>query len=178
MMTRCVASRTVHLRRHAVRFRHRTHVLAARSAGKDVMNYGRLAAAALAGTVVDAVYGFLVYGMLLAGEFGRFPNVYRPSDASPTYLMCMFCGIFVAMIFAVVIYSKGIESHGGAAEGMRFGAVLGVFVGALFSSISYGTLNIGRKLAAMMAVAGLFEWILVGTVIGLVYRVDRAPRVP
>jgi hypothetical protein len=29
----------------------------------------------------------------------------------------------------------------------------------------------------MMAVAGLFEWMLVGTVIGLVYRVNRAPRV-
>lgn len=140
------------------------------------MNYGRLVAAALAGTVVDAVYGFLVYGMLLAGEFGRYPNVYRPSDAPPAFLMCMFAGIFVAILFAVVIYSKGIESKGGAAEGMRFGALLGVFVGALFSSISYGTMNIGRKLATMMAVAGLIEWILVGTVIGAVYRVARAPR--
>jgi hypothetical protein len=141
------------------------------------MNYGRLVAAALAGTVVDAVYGFLVYGMLLAGEFGRYPGVYRPNDASPTFLMCMFAGIFVAMLFAVAIYSKGIERSGGAAEGMRFGALLGVFLGALFSSISYGTLNIGRKLALMMAVAGFFEWVLVGTVIGAVYRVQRGARV-
>ena len=51
-----------------------------------------------------------------------------------------------------------------------------MFLGALFSSISYGTLNIGRKLAAIMAVAGFVEWILVGTVIGAVYRVARAPR--
>jgi hypothetical protein len=140
------------------------------------MNFGRLVVAALAGTVVDAVYGFLVYGMLLAGEFGRYPSVYRPNDAPPVFLMCMFCGIFVAMLVLVVIYSKGIESSGGAAEGMRFGALLGVFLGALFSSISYGTLNIGRKLAAMMAVAGFVEWILVGTVIGAVYRVGRGPR--
>ena len=140
------------------------------------MNYGRLVAAAFAGTVVDAVYGFLVYGMLLAGEFGRYPGVYRPNDASPTFLMCMFCGIFVAILVAVVIYSKGIESNAGAAEGMRFGALIGVFVGVLFPSISYGTLNIGRKLTAMMAAAGLVEWILVGTIIGVVYRVERAPR--
>ena len=46
----------------------------------------------------------------------------------------------------------------------------------LFASISYGTLNIGRKVTAMMAVAGFVEWILVGTVIGAVYRVARAPR--
>ena len=140
------------------------------------MNYGRLVAAALAGTVVDAVYGFLVYGTLLAGEFGRYPGVYRAKDAPPVFLLCMFGGIFVAMLVAVVIYSKGIESKGGAAEGMRFGAVIGVFVGVLFASISYGTLNIGRKLTAMMAAAGFVEWILVGTVIGAVYRVARAPR--
>jgi hypothetical protein len=140
------------------------------------MNYGRLVAAAIAGTVVDAAYGFLVYGMLLGSEFGRYPNVYRPNDASPVFLMCMFGGIFVAMLAAVAIYSKGIESKGGAAEGMRFGVLLGVLLGVLFSSISYGTLNIGRKLTAMMAVAGIVEWILVGTVIGAVYRVERGPR--
>jgi len=140
------------------------------------MNYGRLVAAALAGTVVDAVYGFLIYGMLLSGEFGRYPAVYRPNDAPPVFLMTMFAGIFVAMLAAVVIYSKGIESTGGAAEGVRFGALLGVFVGILFSSISYGTLNIGRKLTAMVAVAGIVEWILVGTVIGVVYRVERRPQ--
>lgn len=140
------------------------------------MNYGRLVAAALAGTVVDAVYGFLVYGMVLAGEFGRYPNVYRPNDAPPVFLMCMFCGIFVAMLAAVAIYSKGIESTGGAAEGVRFGALIGVFVGVLFASISYGTLRIGGKLTAMIAVAGIVEWSLVGTVIGAVYRSERAPR--
>ena len=138
------------------------------------MNYGRLVAAALAGTVVDAVYGFLVYGMLLASEFGRYPGVYRPNDAPPTFLLCMLAGIFVAMLVAVVIYSKGIESKGGAAEGARFGALMGVFVGVLFASISYGTLNIGRKLAGMLTVAGIVEWIVVGSVIGAVYRPVRS----
>ena len=136
------------------------------------MNYGRLVAAALAGTVVDAVYGFLVYGMLLSSEFGRYPDVYRPANAPLFFLMTMFGGIFVAMLVCVTIYSKGLE-RGGAAEGMRFGALLGVFLGVVFASISYGTLNIGRKLAAMMAVAGVIEWMLVGTAIGAVYRVQR-----
>ena len=138
------------------------------------MNYGRLVAAALAGTVVDAIYGFLVYGMLLASEFGRYETVYRGADAPPIFLMTMFAGIFVAMLAAVVIYSKGIEGKGGPAEGVRYGMLLGVFLGVLFASISYGTLNIGRKLTAMMAVAGIVEWTLVGTVIGAVYRAERA----
>ena len=141
------------------------------------MNYGRLVAAAIAATVVDAVYGFLVYGTLLASEFGRYPGVYRPADAPPVFLLCMFAGIFVAMLAAVAIYSKGIESTGGAAEGARFGALVGVLLGVLFASVSYGTLNIGRKLAAMLTVAGIVEWLLVGTVIGAVYRPVRSKAV-
>ena len=86
----------------------------------------------------------------------------------------MFAGIFVAMLAAVVIYSKGIEGNGGAAEGVRYGMLLGVLLGVLFASISYGTLNIGRKLTAMLAVAGFVEWTLVGTVIGAVYRAERS----
>ena len=139
------------------------------------MNYGRLVAAAFAGTIVDAVYGFLVYGMLLSGEFGRYPAVYRPNDAPPVYLATMFLGIFIAMLFAVAIYSKGHEGKGpGAAEGARFGLLLGLFAAAYFSAISYGTMNIGRRLAVYTAAAGVVEWILVGTAVGAIYRPSAA----
>jgi hypothetical protein len=134
------------------------------------MNYGRLVAAAVAATIVDAVYGFLVYGMLLQGEFGRYPHVYRPNDAPPTYLMAMFLGILVAMFAVTYIYAKGYEGGSGLAEGARFGVVVAIFAAAFFSAVSYGTLNIGRKLAVLMACAGLIEWTLNGIVIGLVYR--------
>ena len=44
------------------------------------MNYGRVVVAAIVGTIVDMVYGFVVYGMLLASEFGRYPGVFRPME--------------------------------------------------------------------------------------------------
>ena len=65
------------------------------------MNYGRLVIAAVAATVVDAVYGFLVYGVLLNHEFGRYPRVFRPDDVQPTYLPLMFVGILIAMLVVV-----------------------------------------------------------------------------
>jgi hypothetical protein len=140
------------------------------------MNYARLVAAAVVGTLVDAVYGFVVYGMLLASQFGRFPAVYRPNDAPPSYLGAMFVGILIATVFATAIYHKGYEGRGsGAAEGMRFGILLGLFVGVLFASISYGTLAIGRRLAVTLVIAGVVEWTLVGTAIGAIYRPAAAP---
>ena len=45
----------------------------------------------------DAIYGFCVYGMLLAPEFAKYPNVYRSNEAGMAFLPMMFAGIFVAM---------------------------------------------------------------------------------
>jgi hypothetical protein len=134
------------------------------------MNYGRVASAAVAATVADIVYGFLVYGTLLAGEFAKFPAVYRAADVGMGYLPLMFAGLFVAMLVAAIIYAKGYDGGSGVAEGARFGVLLGVFVATVFAGVNYATLNIGRRHSLMMAVAGFVEWILVGIVIGLVYK--------
>lgn len=134
------------------------------------MNVGRLALAAVAATVWDAVYGFLVYGTLLAPEFARYPGVYRSNDAGQAFLPLMFGGLLIAIISVAIIYAKGYEGGSGVAEGLRFGILLGVFVVLAFAGVNYAVLNIGRKLAAMTAAAGFVEWLGVGTILGLVYK--------
>ena len=141
------------------------------------MNYARIVLAAVAATVVDAVYGFAVYGMLLASEFARYPGVYRPNDVGMTYLPLMFAGVFIGMIVAAMIYAKGYEGGSGVAEGARFGLLLGVFVVFTTASVNYATLNVGRKIAVMTLAAGFVEWLIIGTIIGLVYKpAARSPR--
>jgi hypothetical protein len=134
------------------------------------MNYARLGLAAVAATVFDALYGFLVYGMLLAPEFARYPGVYRSNEAGMAYLPLMFGGLFLAIVAAAFIYAKGYEGGSGLAEGARFGVLLGVFVVLAFAAVNYATLNIGRKLAVMAATAGFVEWLAIGTIIGLIYK--------
>jgi hypothetical protein len=134
------------------------------------MNYARLALAAVAATVFDAVYGFLVYGTLLAPEFARYPGVYRSNEAGQAFLPLMFCGLLIAILAVAVIYAKGYEGGSGAAEGARFGFLLGVFVVFAFAAVNYAVLNVGRKIAVMIAAAGFVEWLAIGLVIGLVYR--------
>ena len=137
------------------------------------MNYGRLVLAALAGLVVDICYGFVVYGMLLSNEFGRYPALYRSAETGPGYLPLMFAGVFVAIVVAAAIYAKGYEGGSGVAEGARFGVLLGLFAAFAFANVNYGVLNIGRRLALYTGVAGFFEWFLIGTAIGLVYKPSR-----
>jgi hypothetical protein len=71
----------------------------------------------------------------------------------------------VAIIFAM-IHPGG----AGAAEGARFGALLGFFVVCGFVLHNYVNLNIGVKLALMQAGAYFVQWTIVGIVIGLIYR--------
>jgi hypothetical protein len=141
------------------------------------MNLPRLALAAVAATIWDVVFGVVVYGMLLSPEFAKYPAVYRATPEGMAYLPLMFGGIFIAIVVAVMIYAKGYEGGSGAAEGIRFGILLGVFVVFAFAGVNYGVLNLGRRLAVMVAAAGFVEWFGIGTIIGLTYRpAARSPR--
>lgn len=132
------------------------------------MNYTRIVVAAVVALIVDAAYGFLVWGMVLNGEFARYPDVYRPGgDMTPPL---MFAGIFVGLLCATWIYAKGYEGGSGLTEGLKFGAVMGLFVAAYFSGVNYGTIRIGKKMALTYLGGGFGEWLLVGTAIGLVYK--------
>jgi hypothetical protein len=133
------------------------------------MNYTRIVIAAVVATIVDALYGFLVWGMVLNGEFARYPAVYRPGG-DLTALPLMLTGVLVAMFFASYIYAKGYEGRPGLMEGLRFGALMGLFVGAYNAGVNYGTLRIGRRMALMYGIGWVGEWLLVGIAIGLVYR--------
>jgi len=50
------------------------------------MNTTRVALAAVAATLADAVYGFIVYGNLLAGRFAAFPAVFRSTETGAARL--------------------------------------------------------------------------------------------
>jgi hypothetical protein len=134
------------------------------------MNMGRLALAAVAATLVDGIYGFAVYGNALSSRFAAFPGVFRSAESGAAALPIMFCGILVGMFAVIYIYAKGYEGGSGLQEGLRFGLLIGIFNAGYFIGVDYGILNISRRLALMMALAGLGEWLVVGGTIGLIYR--------
>ena len=130
------------------------------------MNYARILLAAAAATVVDGLYGFLVWGHVFQGEFSRYPEIYREGYELPDIAL-MMAAVFVAMCVASWIYMKGYEG-GGLGEGLKFGIVMGLLLGAYFSGVNYGTMRIGKKLALAYAAGEFGEWLVVGLTIGIV----------
>ncbi len=134
------------------------------------MNYGRLIVAAVAATIVDLVFGSVVYGMLLRNQFASYPAIFRPVDVQAGYMPEMVAGIFLAMLAATWIYSKGYEGGAGLLEGVRFGAAVGLFLIGYVCIVDHSIMNLGRRISGMLAIAAVVEWLLVGVTIGLAYR--------
>ena len=134
------------------------------------MNVGRLAIAAVVATVVDAAYGFVVYGTLLHEQFVAHPGVYRPDDIAVGYMPYLFLGTFLAMLAATYIFARGYQGGSGLKEGLCFGMAIGTFAVGYAGIVNFAVLNIGRRLGGSMAIAAFVEWVIAGVVIGLIYK--------
>jgi uncharacterized membrane protein len=78
--------------------------------------------------------------------------------------------MFVAIVALAAIYALLYRDGSGLAEGARFGALIGSYSVGSFVVHNYVNLNIGRELTFQQSVAYFIEWLIVGIVIGLVYR--------
>ncbi len=140
------------------------------------MNYGRLIVAAIVATIVDAIYGILVYGMAFHEFFAAYPGVYRAANETK-YMPVLFGGIFLAMLAATFIYAKGVEKGSGIGEGIRFGVAIALVQVGYTSIVGYAMTNIGKELGASMAIANFIEWVIAGAIIGMVYKPKVAVNV-
>ena len=134
------------------------------------MNYFRLAAASVAALIAYFVYGFLLFGLGLANSFREYPAVYRPMEGIQRLFPIGIAATFVAILVVTVIYAGTYRGGSGLVSGGRLGVLFGVFAVCAFVLHNYVNLNIGLKLTIEQAVAYFFEWVLVGIVIGLIYR--------
>src|SRR5882724_3638650 len=134
------------------------------------MNYSRIGLAAVAGTIVFFICGFLVFGLLIAPDFAPFAAVYRAPASMQEHSLVGMVSSFIAMFVMSIIYAKGYEGGRGLLEGFRFGTLVGLFLAFKCVAEEYMTLNIGGKLALEMAAGVLVEMAIVGMVIGMVYK--------
>ena len=134
------------------------------------MNTKRTVLAIVAGWLTYFVYGGLVFGMLLAPDYRPYMNVFRTADEMQQHMAVGIVCSLAAIIVLAIMYVKGYEGGSGAAEGVRFGLLIGIFAACTHIGDNYIVLQIGGTLATKMAVASVIEWMLVGLAIGLVYR--------
>ncbi len=137
------------------------------------MNYLRIAIAAVSAFVAYMLAGGLMFVALpsLKTEFLKFPAVYRDHDGQMSHFPVGMAGILLAIVAATVLYAM--TGTSGLASGVAFGALIGLFVVGGFVMHNYANLNIGATITVISAIAYFVEWMIVGVVIGLIYRPVR-----
>jgi hypothetical protein len=133
-----------------------------------VMNFTRLALAAVAATIADFVYGFAVYGNLLTSSFLEQGAIYRSAEAQMSYMPIGAAGIALAMVAAAMLFA--VSNFRGLSGGLQFGFLLAVFAIGTSVVVGYATLNVTEDHAARMVLAVLGEWLIAGAVIGGIYQ--------
>jgi hypothetical protein len=132
------------------------------------MNFPRLAAAALAAVIADFAYGFAVYGNVLTSSFLAQGAIYRATEAQMAYMPIGAAGLVLAMVAAAMLFAVSVFR--GLSGGLQFGLLIAIFSIGTNVVVNYATLNMTEDHASRMVLAALGEWLVVGAVIGLVYK--------
>jgi hypothetical protein len=132
------------------------------------MNFPRLALAVVAAVLADFAYGFAVYGNVLTSSFLAQGAIYRAAEAQMEYMPIGAAGLVLAMAAAAMILA--VSNFRGIGGGLQFGLLLAIFSIGTNVVVNYATLNMTEDHAANMVLAALGEWLLVGAVLGAVYK--------
>jgi hypothetical protein len=137
---------------------------------RDLVNYPRLLLAALAALVVFFAWGFLTEGWLLRKDFATSAALYRREDLQKRYMPFGLASVLVALLAAVALYAGWCGGTSGAIKGLVFGLLMGVFVACVHPISNLLTMNMDIKLGLEIVASNAIGWVLVGLVIGLVYK--------
>ena len=122
--------------------------------------------AALAAFVVLFVYGYAVYGILLASYMeGALEGIGRAEAPLWPYF---FRYAIMALVMAFM-YPKGYEGGTPWLEGLRFGLLVGVLLAAAMALDFYALLPISGSAMLVMFIPELIGLSITGIVIGTIY---------
>lgn len=133
------------------------------------MNWKRLLIAFVVIYVVAQALGFLVHSIWLAPVYGSLAEVWRPEAEllSKQWIMLVTSAVFC--FFFCYIFAKGYEDKGWQ-EGLRFGAVIGIFVGVPAAYDPYAIYPIPYSLALKWFLSGFALCLVLGVLAALIYR--------
>jgi hypothetical protein len=128
----------------------------------------RFVIAFIAAYVFMFIWGWILNGVLLKDVYAETPNLWR----SQSEMMSLFHWIIIGqalVIFAfVAIYASGFAG-GGVMAGIRLGILLEVAAIGMRMAM-YAAQTFPGKLLVYGSVSGLIEMIVVGAIVGAIYK--------
>ena len=131
------------------------------------MHVQRFIFASIVVYIVVQVLDFIIQGLILADTYKTLANVWRPDMMSLVWIFYA-AGLVFAVLF-VYIFIKGYEGKG-ILEGVRYGAIMGLFMNVIGMFGQYVMYPIPFLLSLQWFIYGMIEFIIAGMVVAAIYR--------
>lgn len=139
------------------------------SCSRDCKGLGLAAAAAV---VFRAAHQFVVHEVLLKNIYHRahYASLWNPPAVMQSRMPAMLLSHALYGTLFAVIYTRGYEdSKPALAQGLRYGALIGLF-GASYHIMEYFVYPVSCKLAAAWAGTTFAEALILGVIVALIYK--------
>ncbi len=133
------------------------------------MNTKKLLISFVAVYVVAQVLSYLIHAVWLGPTYASLSEVWRPEAELMSKQWIMFVTSAVWAFFFCYIFVRGYENKG-LVEGVRYGAIIGLFFGIPQAYDAYVVYPIPYHLALKWFLSGMVVSILCGIVVALVYK--------
>lgn len=135
------------------------------------MNKKRWFWASIAAFVTATVLEFIFNYFCLKGIYAQTASLWRPEAEMMKLMPYYWIASFVVSFIFVYIYTKGYETKpSGFGEGLRFGLLMGLFTVLPMITITYATMPVPLRLPLDWFATGMAEYLIVGAVVGLIYK--------
>lgn len=119
--------------------------------------------------VVMQVYGYLVHEVGLSETYQSLAAVFRPEEEMASMMWIMMVGGVFSLLLFCYIFTLGHEGKG-VMEGVRYGALIGVFVSIISAVDSYVIYPLTGELAVIWFVTGIIGFVIAGAVFAAIYK--------
>lgn len=132
------------------------------------MNMTRIVLAIVAAFV--AIFGsdILIHHFWLGADYEATKSIWRPDNEMQARMHWMFIAEFFWGTIFVIIWAKGFAG-GNLGTGIVFGLLMGLFQ-SIWVMVNYVLIPMPGTLAVKWFCSGLFQTVLVGIVVSLVYK--------
>jgi hypothetical protein len=119
--------------------------------------------------IIMQAIGFLIHVVMLDETYKALAASFRPQKVMDSMMPIMIVSGTVVLFLFCYIFTKGHEDKG-VIEGVRYGALMGLFLAFPTSVDAYVIYPLTQELAAIWFITTLVGFMIAGTVFAAIYK--------
>ena len=123
--------------------------------------------------VLMQAFGYVIHEVGLSDTYASLASVFRPRAEMDSMMWMMMVGSVFTLLLFCYIFTRGHEGKG-VMEGVRYGALIGVFFSIPMSVDQYVVYPLTGELAVIWFITGVVGFIIAGAVFAAIYKPSAA----